>query len=492
VIPTSFTIDPPSLAAPAVVRKRQTFLHKAFWGGVAAFVLSVALTCHPQSVESACGAAIIMVASLLPSWMWLTGKVQGLPLFPVFAATFLPTFAMPLLYEHPIVILFSPWNQFVAALTAAGFLFLSAFVWWEVAKRPSRAPRRCLVLNAAAAELFFLGTLAAGCLFAVASYGNWINFSPGISSIIRAIVLALEALACFVLSFRSGAGQLVGEKRVLFRILFVALLISTLPGLLLVGAMSFSAVAALGFTLGARRFPWRSGLVAVLLFVLLHAGKGPMREIYWQEDEDPTIQPTAYPSFFLQWVAISWRNFFDADTEGIESQSLLERASLMQLLLYVQAMTPDVVPFMEGDTYTVIPGLLIPRIFSEEKLASHEGTYRLNIHYGFQTRDDTAKTTIGFGLLNEAYANFGFVGVGMLAILLGAYYGVVERWARMAPVLSFRSLFAVIVASYAFQTEFAASVYVTALFQSTVALIIIAVLFMRTRECGATERSILE
>ena len=134
---------------------------------------------------------------------------------------------------------------------------------------------------------------------------------------------------------------------------------------------------------------------------------------------------------------------------------------------------------MYGDTYAIIPALLVPRIFNPTKMASHEGTYRLNIHYGFQTREDTAHNTIGFGLLNESYANFGYVGVTLLALVLGVYYGAVSRWAQNAPVLSFRSLFAVIVASYAFQTEFAAGVYVSALFQSTCALLILAALFMR-------------
>src|SRR5206468_2846385 len=83
----------------------------------------------------------------------------------------------------------------------------------------------------------------------------------------------------------------------------------------------------------------------------------------------------------------------------------------MQLLLFVQAASPDDVPFMDGETYAILPTLLVPRILMPNKPASHEGTYLLNIHYGIQTRDDTAKTTIGFGLLNEAFANFGYIGI---------------------------------------------------------------------------------
>jgi hypothetical protein len=154
----------------------------------------------------------------------------------------------------------------------------------------------------------------------------------------------------------------------------------------------------------------------------------------------------------------------------------------MQLLLYVQTMTPNSVPYLDGATYAIIPSLLVPRIFNEEKIRSHEGTFMLSTHYGFQTEEATQRTTIGFGLLNEAYANFGFGGIGLLALLSGAYYGGVSRWARGAPILSLRALFAILVASYSFQTEFAAGVYVSALFQSTVALVALALGFMRRKE----------
>src|SRR4029077_14865218 len=162
----------------------------------------------------------------------------------------------------------------------------------------------------------------------------------------------------------------------------------------------------------------------------------------------------------------------------------IERASLMQLLLYVQLMTPDQVPYMDGETYAIVPEGLVPRIFDPGKPASHEGTYLLNIHYGFQTREATATTTIGFGLLNEAYANFGYAGVLLLSLVLGVYYGGVSRWAQVAPVLSLRSLFAIVVANNTFQTEYSASVYVAALFQATCALAAIAIIFMRPTACS--------
>ena len=463
---------------------RQFSLTRIFWFATFVLLAIVALTAHPQYAESSLGAALVGAAALVPVWLWMTGKVTGLPLFPVYAATHVGTYSLPLLYEHPIVSLFPADNQLVGAVTVTGFLMLGTMIWYFIARRTSAPVGKCLLLNPAKADSFFLLAIAGGTVLNVARNANWFSITPEIFSILRAVALALEALGCFALAYRLGNGNLSLSKALLFRVLVAALILSSIPSLFLVNAMSIVIVSALGYALGARRFPWLMSLVSVLIFVFLHAGKGDMRAIYWTEDEDPTIQPLNYPSFIAQWVRISASNIAAGKSQtGEESQTLLQRASLMQLLLYEQVMTPDEVSYMNGETYAIIPTLLVPRIFSPTKIASHEGTYLLNIHYGFQTREATATTTIGFGLLNESYANFGYVGVGLLAVVLGVYYAAVSRWAQRAPVLSFRSLFAILVASYAFQTEFAAGVYVSALFQSTCALIVVAALFMRQADC---------
>jgi hypothetical protein len=452
----------------------------------------IAATARPQNVESVLGAASIVLSTAVPIWLWATGRVKGLPLFPVYAATFVPTFAFPLLYAHPTVMLFSPDDQLIAAFTVAGFLLIATLAWWQVGTLRSRRHDSCLVLNVATADIFFLCALGVDTLLSVATVGNWITFPEGIETIAHSVASSLAALACFVLSFRYGAGEMRAEYRILFGILFSALLISTLPGLLLINAMSLIVVAALGYTLGAQRIPWRGALAALALFAFLQAGKASMREMFWGENESPVLQPLQYPGFIWRWIQNSGVEWTSSGSHDMEHLSLLDRASLMQLLLYIQAMTPNNVPFLDGETYAVVPGLLVPRFLNPDKGASHEGTRLLNIHYGFQSRDETERTTIGFGLLNEAYANFGFAGIGGLAVILGAFYAQVARWARGVPVLSFRVLFAVIIASFAFQTEYSAGVYTAALFQAMVSLAAVAFFFMRRENVRGDARSIID
>lgn len=461
--------------------RRRLGLSTAYWLSLGALVVCVLATAHPQYPESAVGAALIIAAAWFPAFIWIRREMGGLPIFPVFAVTYTWTFGLPLLYEHPIVAYFDAFDQIYAAFSVTGFLLLSTSVWYAFRIRRARSPRYCLSIRVSAADAIFFLILILSILFTVGVNGAWINAPTGVYAIVRAVMLAIQALCCFVLSYRLGAGELKGPKGVAFKVLMLTLILVSLPPLLMINSMALVALAALGYVSGSGKVPWISFTLAVVLFAFLHLGKAEMRDRYWGDTDQGPVQPSGYPAFFSEWISTSIDAFSAGRKhEEDERKSLLERASLMQLLLYEQTLSSSV-PFLYGDTYLIVPELLIPRIVFPDKPTTHEGTYRLNIHYGFQTREQTELTTIGFGLLNEAYANFGLVGMALLALATGSFYGWIERWAEAAPLLSFRGLFAIIVASYSFQTEFAAGVYAAALFQSTVALAALSIFVMRPR-----------
>src|ERR1051325_11513302 len=123
-------------SAPVVQPKRSgaSLLRRAYWIGIAILVVGVAVTARPQYLESALGAAGIAIASLLPVGLWVHGKAKGLPLYPVYALTHLWTFGLPLLYEHPIIILCPADNLLTAGLTVTGFLLCGTAVWYLIAR----------------------------------------------------------------------------------------------------------------------------------------------------------------------------------------------------------------------------------------------------------------------------------------------------------------------------------------------------------------------
>jgi hypothetical protein len=460
---------------------RRASLSTAYWLGLGILVVCLVATAHPQYPESLVGAILIIAASWFPALLWIRKKMGGFPIFPVFALTYTWTFGLPLIYEHPIVALFRADDQLFAAFSVTGFLLIGTAVWYFVRERRTKIPRRCLAMRERGADTIFLGILLISIAFTAAVNGGWLNISSGFYSIFRSIILAIQSLACFALSYRLGRSELHGPKKMIFKVLMAIVVIVSLPPLLMINSMSLVVLAAFGYVSGSGKVPWISFMAAIALFGFLQLGKGEMRDHYWGDADQGPVQPLEYPAFFKEWLSTSFDQLKAPVTrDEDEKRSLVERASLMQLLLYEQTLSSSV-PFMFGETYSIVPQLLIPRILYPGRATTHEGTSRLNIHYGFQTREQTETTTLGFGLLNEAYANFGLAGMAMLAIALGGFYGWIEGWAAVVPLLSVRGLFAITVASFSFQTEFAAGVYAAALLQATCGVLLLSAFTMQKR-----------
>jgi hypothetical protein len=106
------------------------------------------------------------------------------------------------------------------------------------------------------------------------------------------------------------------------------------------------------------------------------------------------------------------------------------------MLLLVQRATPGLIPYLEGETYALLPSMLVPRFLAPEKTISQAGLNLLSIRYGVQQPEATGATTIAWGLVAEAYANYGATAVALVGTLFGALCGALTRISRAAPPLS--------------------------------------------------------
>ena len=141
------------------------------------------------------------------------------------------------------------------------------------------------------------------------------------------------------------------------------------------------------------------------------------------------------------------------------------------MMVMIQTMTPSKVPYLEGKTYEFIPSLLIPRVFSPKKAWSHTGNMMLSLHYGLLTEETIYNTSIGFDPVMEAYANYGFVGVLALAVIMGFFLGWVTKLTINVPMLSFGFMFGVLVIGSLIGSFNTTGVYVTTTWQSFLALV---------------------
>ncbi len=207
-----------------------------------------------------------------------------------------------------------------------------------------------------------------------------------------------------------------------------------------------------------------------------------MRERYWGNDYEPATQVTIarLPEYYAEWLQVSFNAVLennlnkptepgDATSQGNKNQTLLDRIDNLQNLLFViDAIDVGHIKPLHGATYALIPPLLVPRVFWPDKPRSHEGQVLLNVHFGRQDLDSTFATYIAWGLLPEAYGNFGaFSGSIILGTFLGFLFAWIEKYTARKLVMSVEGFLSLsLLMNLMNSFEMVASVLVTSTFQS--------------------------
>jgi len=288
-----------------------------------------------------------------------------------------------------------------------------------------------------------------------------------LNSSLRAIFFGIGILSTFVCAQRWGRGELTSRGKALMLCALIPQLIFMSVGLLLIGVISLVGIGLLGYLSGGKRIPWLSLTITFVVLAVLHTGKTRMREKYW-EQEYPAPTMSQLPAYFSEWI-----QFGLEPTSGDKtvSQKMLERTSLMHILCLVIDYTPSRQAFLHGKTYGYVLPQLIPRLVWPDKPRSHVATYELSIYYGLQNEEDTEKTTIAFGLLTEAYANFGVIGATLLGLFWGVGLKKLQIWSTYSPMFSFAGLLMILMTAWALNSEFTMAAWVSSLYQALVVLL---------------------
>lgn len=87
--------------------------------------------------------------------------------------------------------------------------------------------------------------------------------------------------------------------------------------------------------------------------------------------------------------------------------------------------TPKEVPFWEGESYSGLPYIFIPRMIWNDKPSRHIWN-KFGRNYGFISPNDF-QTSVGVSYIAEAYMNFGYLGMYTVAFIMGIFIAAVER-----------------------------------------------------------------
>ncbi len=449
------------------LRQRLKLANSVIWGG--ALLIGYLVYDSPRTFDLTYNLGLLIaVLSIYPTYRWARDMQHRYPIFEIFIATNLTTYAIPVISGTAQNRLFSPAVLSNATTTAAAFI-LAAFVgYYWVRVRPKLTRFWTENLFTTFRVELLSGALAGATIYVIVTTFFW---SPpaGLAGILRAAFFGITTSTVFLLTMQWGRGDLPQRDRVVTTVCIVLQFIFLASSLVMRSGASLVLLGIIGFFFGARRVPWLVLIVVVASLGILHNGKFHMRGKYWFDDVPQKVELTDLPAYYQEWFMAGMAG--DDETNNEEaSSSLLERSSLIQMLCLVVDESPHRRPFLGGETYGHILGQFIPRFLWPDKPRGHVSTYRLSIYYGLQDEDATTRATIAFGLVPEAYANFGLLGVVGLGFLIGAVYKIFTRWSLNSPLFSPAGMLVILLTAWSFQTELTLSAWLGSFFQATIAL----------------------
>lgn len=236
-------------------------------------------------------------------------------------------------------------------------------------------------------------------------------------------LLTLVPMVCYAILLRNFLrGQATrGDKILLAFFLLLRFVIGMSSGWM--GAMGFLMITtAAVYIYERKKFPVAFFVLMVVYVLFFQVGKFAMREKYWfGEEKGGKVERIA------MWVDESFKRWGEAldDPSGEVARSLaytsLSRVSLLTQTANVVELTPTVVPYQYGQTYSYMFIAFIPRFMWPEKPSANDANQFYQVAYGITAEEDLGMGSFASGTLTEGYINFGWAGVLVLMFLLGIF-----------------------------------------------------------------------
>lgn len=418
---------------------------------------------------------LMLALGTVPMLRWLQRNDITYPIVEFLLATTVPFYAIPALTGHEALLGFPEETLLGAALVVIAFQ-LACIIGSVVAANtyhPTPIKHRSWWRTEIMAETKMTFTTYTLMIFTVwiliSSLTDWIP-SSWIGTL-RAVFFGIGILSIFIQARLWGAGVLSPTLKTVFIVNVLIQIIVTFVSLLLINGMSIVLTALLGYFSIAKRVPWIPVVIALPVFAVLHNGKSEMRHLYWEKGE-PLPGIVEMPAFFAQWVDLGLHPSADGDQRKDQALTygLMRRASLFQIVSIAVDTMPERASFLYGASYSIIPPQILPRFLWPSKPSPHDSVKMLSVKFGILSMEETEVTSVGFGLLTEAYANFGFVSISMLGFVFGLSFRRLALATEDCATLSPAGLFRILCLVWCLSSEVTLAVWVSSLYQACVAI----------------------
>jgi len=467
IVPAAVLDRPTLMANPAASRR-------LYQWGLAALVATciwfISENRWEIDLQTLLGIAIMALASR-PALSWANRNQRWFPTFEIAMLTCVPFYAIPLLSHHP-ELRYYPENIITQASSLVILYIVSASISFSLPKRPPKAHRLFTIslIPNISYHLIPWGIFLTNIHTAISTFTNIIPHEASRS--IATLFFGIGTLSIFVSARLWGLGMMKTEQKLFFLANIALQIILLFSSLYLITGISIFALALISYSMSKRSVPWTTLLIFLPFISILHLGKSQMREIYWKENairEKPSIDRIL--SFYTEWIGYGLQaERIERDTR-VRQGTIFERASLMHMITLSVDRVPREIPHLNGETYLDIPAAIIPRFLWKNKPHTNLSTHRIGIYFGLVNSEDITKVAIAFGMLAEAYINFGILGVIGFGVISGLIFKRITLLAQNASQFSALGILSILLTAWSFQAESTASIWLSSLFQATVCCI---------------------
>lgn len=403
-------------------------------------VLAYALTftlwqVEPLPMEIYALGVLIFATSLAPLMLWAVRGRRGLPMFELIVLSYALQYSMPLYTQSSRLIIrsqFVPvsWQALLQALilVEVGLVaFIAGYYLFLRSPLAAIAPRLDLpFVKHRRSTYIYLSFVLGGVVMFLSVISVGILQTPALDALRRLLANQFN-IALIVLAYQ--VFQQPRAPRAQFIVLYAALTFAFLIGLS-TGMIENAFIPVVGVFIvlwqTRQRLPWRWIVVAALLFIVLNPAKFAFRRLVWFDSTSYSLgdRISLWSDLVVERTGNLLQPTFADDRQNVV-RGALSRFDLVHKFAYVHTMTPQVVPYYQGSTYAYFLIAWIPRaVWPDKPTATGGANDRMDVDY--RLKYEGQATSVGIGLLPEAYANFGAVGVVLVMLLQGAVLGLLS------------------------------------------------------------------
>jgi hypothetical protein len=395
-------------------------------------------------------AMILLVTCVYPTWRYMKAREAAVPIVPAISLIYSMYFAVPALTTSPVYFRFQNVSKdaqvesLAIALLGQMTMLLAYYRFprrfWE-----HRVPHFHFRAPTWSTDRVWKSAVLLGAVGLITASLSVSAHIPASLQQLTEFTTQLAPLAIAMLFYLQLKQELPRRQLLLLWLLLVpAEAVLDISGGFLFPLVRDSFVVLMVYLLVKKRIPWVPVMVLVAMGVALLMAKQAYRGATWNDaaSGNPFARATAYiPALESSLSSV-------ADPGYVRSQfnATVNRVDNRMLLADVVYLTPNVVPYWDGQSYLTLVTQIVPRVVWADKPQESIGQ-DFGHRYGILDPQDTS-TSWNMPLLVEFYANFGVIGVVLGMALMGLIFSFLSyfleypgasEWNRFCAIMVYSS-----------------------------------------------------